>query len=42
MEIENSNDTKNYGKMGCFVAIFLFILVIILIATGVVNFPWEY
>lgn len=42
MEVEEKSNKRNYGKMGCFIALLLFILIIILIVTGVVNFPWEY
>lgn len=41
MEVEERSDKRNYGKMGCFVAVLILILIIILIATGVINFPWE-
>ena len=42
MEVEEKSSKRNYGKMGCFIAVILFVLIIILIATGVINFSWEY
>ncbi len=29
----------NYGKAGCFIAVLIFVIVVILIATGLINFP---
>ncbi|MCX2839337.1 hypothetical protein OQ279_14375 [Salinimicrobium sp. MT39] len=41
MEVEERSGKRNYGKMGCFIAVILLVIVIILIATGVINFSWE-
>lgn len=41
MEVEEKSNKTNYGKAGCVIAVLILVLVIILIATGVVNFPWE-
>ncbi len=42
METETPSKNKKYGKMGCFIALLIFAIVIILIATGVINYSWEY
>lgn len=41
MEVEEKSKKRNYGKMGCFIAVLILILIIILIATGVINYTWE-
>ena len=41
MEVEERSNKRNYGKMGCFIAVFIFVIIIILIATGLINFPWN-
>lgn len=42
MEVEEKTNKRNYGKMGCFIAVLIFVLIIILIVSGVINFPWEH
>ena len=42
METETPSKKRNYGKMGCFVALLIFAIIIILIATGVINYSWEF
>lgn len=42
MEVEEKSNKRNYGRMGCFIALLILILIIILIATGVINYPWEF
>ena len=40
MEVENKDEGKrNYGKAGCFIAIAILILIIILVWTGLINIP---
>ncbi len=39
MEVEEKSKKRNYGKMGCFVAILLLIIIIIAIYSGLINFP---
>jgi flagellar basal body-associated protein FliL len=41
MEVEEKSKKRNYGKMGCFIAVILLVIVIILVATGVINYSWE-
>lgn len=41
MEVEGKSKERNYGKMGCFVAIIILVIVIILFATGIINYSWE-
>lgn len=38
MEVENEpKKEQNYGKLGCIIAFVLLVIVIILIATGLIN-----
>ena len=40
MEVENKKGQKrNYGKAGCFIALAILILIIILVWTGMINYP---
>ena len=39
MEVKEKTSKRNYGKMGCFAAIILLILIIILVWAGLINFP---
>lgn len=40
MDVENKEGQKrNYGKTGCFIAIAILIIIIILIWTGMINYP---
>ncbi|MGI0107760.1 hypothetical protein [Salinimicrobium sp. WS361] len=42
MEVEERSGKRSYGKMGCFIAVILLVIIVILIATGVINFSWEH
>lgn len=42
MEVEEKSSQRNYGKMGCFIALLILVLIIILIATGVIDYAWEF
>lgn len=42
MEVEEKTEKRNYGKMGCFVALLILVVIIVLVATGLINLPWEY
>lgn len=39
MEVEERSKKRNYGKMGCFIAILILIIVVIAIYSGLINFP---
>jgi uncharacterized protein YpmS len=40
MEVENEpKKKKNYGKVGCFIAVAILVIVIILIVTGLIHIP---
>lgn len=39
MEVEERSNKRKYGRVGCLVAIFLIILIIILFYSGLLNFP---
>ncbi|WP_281169123.1 hypothetical protein [Salinimicrobium terrae] len=39
MEVEEKSEKKNYGKMGCFIAILVLVIVIIAIYSGLISFP---
>lgn len=41
MEVEEKSIKRNYGKMGCFIAVIFLVIIIILIATGIINYSWE-
>ena len=41
MEVKEKSEKRNYGKMGCFIGAIILVIIIILIATGVINFLWE-
>jgi hypothetical protein len=39
MEVEEKSKKRNYGKMGCFAALLILIIVIIAIYSGLINYP---
>lgn len=41
MEVKEESSKKNYGRMGCFIAAIIFIIVVVLFFTGIINFPWN-
>lgn len=41
MEVEERGGKRNYGRMGCFIALLVLIIVVILWATGLMNYPGE-
>ncbi|MCY2686109.1 MULTISPECIES: hypothetical protein [Salinimicrobium] len=39
METEEKSNKRNYGKMGCFIAVLILIIVAVAIYSGLINFP---
>lgn len=41
MEVKEKSNKRNYGRMGCFIAVIILVIIIVLFATGVINYNWE-
>ena len=41
MEVKEDTGKRNYGKLGCFVAVIILVVLLVLFFTGTINYPWN-